>query len=41
MSFLSYVLTVTPSVNGFAELSVTLVSKLGCHVGVHFKRVGF
>ena len=27
--------------NGFAELSATLVSALGCHVSIHFKRVGF
>ena len=30
-----------PSVNGFAELTATLVSELGCHVGIHFKRVEF
>ena len=27
--------------NGFAELQATLISELGCHVGIHFKRVGF
>ena len=41
MSFISYFLTLAPSVNGFAELSATLVSELGCHVGIHFKRVLF
>ena len=41
MSFLSYFLTLTPSVNGFPELPATLVSELGCHVGIHFKQVGF
>ena len=41
MSFLCYVLTLTPSVNSFAELPATLLSELGCHVGIHFKRVGF
>ena len=30
-------LTLTPSVNGFAELPAALVSKLGCHVGINFK----
>ena len=39
--FLSYFLTLTPSVNGFAELPATLVSERGCHVGINFKRVGF
>ena len=41
MSFLSYVLTLTSFVNGFAEIPATLVSELGCHVGIHFKHVGF
>ena len=43
MSFLSYFLTLslTPSVNGFAELPTIVVSELGCRVGIHFKRVGF
>ena len=41
VSFLSYFLILTHSVNGFAKLSATSVSKLGCHVGIHFKRVGF
>ena len=41
MSFHSYVLTLTPSVNGFAELPATLVSELGYHLGTYFKRVGF
>ena len=27
--------------NGFAELSAILVRELGCHVGIHFKRVVF
>ena len=40
MTFLSYFLTLTPSVNGFAEIPATLVSELGCHVGIHFKQVG-
>ena len=35
VSFISYFLTLTP-VNGFAELSATLVSELGSHVGIHF-----
>ena len=41
VSFSSYFPTLTPSVNGFGELPATLVSELGCHVGIHFKRVGF
>ena len=41
VSFLSDFLTLTPSVNGFAELPATLVSELDCHVGIHFRRVGF
>ena len=41
MSFHFYVLSLTPSVNGFAELPATLVSELGCHVGTYVKRVGF
>ena len=41
VSFLSYFLTLTPSVNGFAELPATLISELGCHVAINFKRVGF
>ena len=28
-----------PSVNGFAELPATLVSELGCHVGIQCKIV--
>ena len=44
VSFLSYFLTLLPSVNGFAELTAR-VSELGSHVaydiGIHFKRVGF
>ena len=40
MSFLSYFLILTPSVNGFAELPDTLVCEL-CHVGIHLKRVEF
>ena len=39
VSFLSYFLTLTPSMNGFAELPATLVIELGCHVGIHFKLV--
>ena len=34
--FLSYFLTLTPSVNGFAELPAILVSEHGCHVGISF-----
>ena len=42
MSFLSFFLyTLTTSVNGFAELPAILVSELGSHVGIQFKRVGF
>ena len=43
MSFLSIFLTLTPSVNGFAELPATLVSKLGCYVDIHVvnNQVGF
>ena len=41
MSYLSYFPTLTPSVNGFAELPATLVSEHGYPVGIHFKRVGF
>ena len=41
MLFLSYFLTLTPSGNGFAEIPATLVSELGCHVGINFKQVGF
>ena len=33
VSFLSYVLTLTPFVNGFGELLATLISYLGCRVG--------
>ena len=40
MWFLSYFLTLTPSLNGFAELPATLVSELGCQVRITFKRVG-
>ena len=36
VSFFSNVLTLTPSVKGFAELPATLVSKRGCHVGIQF-----
>ena len=39
VSFVSYIITLMPSVNGSAELPVT-VSELG-HVGILFKRVGF
>ena len=31
VSFLSYFLTLTPSVHGFAELPATLVSEFGVH----------
>ena len=41
VSFLSYFLILTPSVNVFAELLVILVSELRCHVGVNFERHGF
>ena len=41
VSFLSYFLTLTPSVNGFAVQTATFVSKRGCHVGIHFKLVRF
>ena len=41
VSFLSYFLILTSSVNGFAELPATLVTDLSCHVCIHFKRVGF
>ena len=41
VSFLSYFLNLTPPVNGFTELPATLVSELGCHIGILFKRVGF
>ena len=41
VSFLTYFLTLTPSVNDFAELPATLVSKLGCHVGIRVKQIGF
>ena len=41
VSFISYFIILAPSVNGFAELSATLVSELGCHIGIHFKRIGF
>ena len=37
VSFRSYFLTLTPSMNGFAVLPVILVSKFGCHVGIRFK----
>ena len=30
-----------PSVIGFIELPTILVSELGCHVGIHFKKVRF
>ena len=30
-----------PSVNGFAELPATLLSEVGCHVGIHFEQLGF
>ena len=33
--------TLTPPINGSAELPATLVSELGCHVGIYFKLVGF
>ena len=35
LSFFLYVLTLTLSLNGFAEMPATLVSELGCHVGTH------
>ena len=38
VSFLSYFLTLTSIVNDSAEMLATLVSELGCHVGIHFKR---
>ena len=41
VSFLSYFLTLTSSVNGVVDLPATLVGELGCHVHIHFKRVGF
>ena len=41
VSFLSFFLSLTPYVNDFAKLPATLVSELGCHVDIHFKRVGF
>ena len=41
VSLLSYFLNVMPPVNGFAELPATLVSDLGCHIGIHFRRVEF
>ena len=40
VSFLSYFVTLTPYVNCFVELPATLVSEFGCHVFIHFKRVG-
>ena len=39
VSFLSYFLTLTPSVNGLVERPATLVRELGCHVGINFKQV--
>ena len=39
MSFISYFVTLTHSVNGFADLPATLVCELGCHVGIHFKQI--
>jgi len=41
VSFLSYFVSLMPSVNGLAELPVTLVSELVCHVGIRSKRIGF
>ena len=41
VSFFSYFLTLTLPVKGFVELPATLVSELGCHVGIHFNRVRF
>ena len=41
LSFVSNITTLTPSVNGFTQLQATLVSELGYHVGIHFKRVEF
>ena len=35
-SFLSYFLTLTPSENCFAEMPATVISELGCHVGIYF-----
>ena len=37
----SYIITLTSSVNSFTELQATLVSELGYHVSIHFKRVEF
>ena len=31
--------SLTPSVNGFAELPATLVSELGCHVSIHLSEL--
>ena len=39
VSFLSHFLTLTP-VNGFVELPATLVSELGCHVGINLNKLG-
>ena len=36
VSFFSFFLTLTSAVNGFRELPATLVSEVGCHVGVHY-----
>ena len=35
VSFLSYVLMLTPPVNGFAELPASFVCELGWHIGIH------
>ena len=39
VSFLSYFLTLTPSVNDFAELPAILVSELDYRADIHFQRV--
>ena len=37
----NYIITLTSSVNSFTEQQATLVSELGYHVSIHFKRVEF
>ena len=39
VSFLSYFLSLTLSVNGSAEKPATLFSELGFHFSINFKRV--
>ena len=39
VSFVSYI--IDAFCEWFAELPATLVSELGCHVDIHFKRVRF